>query len=38
MRQKQAVNFTYSKNKLYEFLDYCSKNMLNFEFLEKGLK
>ena len=26
----------YNKNKLYKALDYCSGNMLNFNFLEKG--
>ena len=29
--------FSYIKNKLYKVLDYWSKDMLNFDFLEKGL-
>ena len=32
-----ALNFAYNKNKLYKTLDYWSKDMLNFEFLDKGL-
>ena len=32
-----VLNFAYSKNKLYTFLDDRSKDMLNFDFLEKGL-
>ena len=31
-----ALNLAYNKNKLYKTFDYCSRNMLNFEFLEKG--
>ena len=27
----------FTKNKLYKILDYCSIDMLNFDFLEKGL-
>ena len=32
-----ALNLPYNKNKLYKTLDYWSRNMLNFDFLEKGL-
>ena len=32
-----ALNLAHNKNKLYKTFDYCSRNMLNFEFLEKGL-
>ena len=48
MRQKQvdhslasiisiALNLAYSKDKLYRTLDYWSRDMLNFDFLGKGL-
>ena len=30
-------NLPYSKNKLHKTLDYCSRDILNFNFLEKGL-
>ena len=30
-------NLAYNKNKLYKTLDYCSRDILNFEFLEKCL-
>ena len=29
---------TYNKNKLYKTLDYCSRDMLNFYLLEKGME
>ena len=32
-----ALSMAYNKNKLYKTLDYCSRDMLNFNFLEKGL-
>ena len=32
-----AFNLEYNKNKLYKTLDYSSRDMLNFNFLEKGL-
>ena len=32
-----AINLPYNKNKLCEMLDYWSRDMLNFNFLEKGL-
>ena len=32
-----ALNFAYSKNKLYKTLDYCSRDMINFDFLEMSL-
>ena len=32
-----ALNVAYKENKLYKILDYWSKDMLNFDFLEKGL-
>ena len=32
-----ALNLAYNKNKLYKTLDYCSRDMLNFDFLEKTL-
>ena len=32
-----ALNLAYNQNKKYKTLDYWSRNMLNFEFLEKGL-
>ena len=31
-----ALNLTYNKNKLYKSLDYWSRDMLNFDFLDKG--
>ena len=31
------MNLAYNKNKLYKILDYWIKNMLNFNFLKKGL-
>ena len=30
-------NLAYNKNKLYKIADYWSRDMLNFDFLEKGL-
>ena len=30
-----ALNLAYIKNKLYKSLDYCSRDMFNFGFLEK---
>ena len=33
-----ALNFPYNKNKLYKTLDYWSRDMLNFNFPEKGLR
>ena len=32
-----ALNLAYNKNKLYKTLDYWSRDMLNFNFSEKGL-
>ena len=32
-----ALKLTYSKNKLYKSLDYWSRDILNFDFLEKSL-
>ena len=32
-----ALNLAYNKNKLCKTLDYGSRDMLNFDFLEKGL-
>ena len=32
-----ALNLACNKNKLYKTLDYRSRNMLNFNFLGKGL-
>ena len=32
-----AFNLAYNKNKLYKNLDYWSRDMLNFNFSEKGL-
>ena len=32
-----ALNLAYSKNKPYKTLQYCVKDMLNFNFSEKGL-
>ena len=32
-----ALNLGYDKNKLYKTLDYRSRDMLNFNFPEKGL-
>ena len=32
-----ALNLAYNKNKLYKTLGYWSRDMLNFDFLEKGL-
>ena len=32
-----ALNLPYNKNKLYKTLDYWSRDMLNFNFSEKGL-
>ena len=32
-----SLNLTYNKNKLYKTLDYWSRDMLNFNFSEKGL-
>ena len=32
-----ALNLAYSENKLYKTFDYWSKDMFNFDFLEKGL-
>ena len=32
-----VLNLAYSKSKLYKTLGYCSRDMLNFDFLEKGL-
>ena len=37
MVKQIALNLTYNKNKLYEILDYGSRDMLNFNFSEKGL-
>ena len=48
MRQKQVVcnlismcfdkrNLGYNKNKLYKYLGYSSRDMLNFNFPEKGM-
>ena len=33
----KALKLAYSKNKLYKTLDYSSRDILNFDFLEKGL-
>ena len=33
-----ALNLGYDKNKLYNTLDYRSRDMLNFNFPEKGLR
>ena len=33
-----VFNLVYKKNKLYKTLDYSSRDMLNFDFLEKGLR
>ena len=33
-----TLNETYKKKKLYKTLDYWSRHMLNFDFLEKGLR
>ena len=33
-----TLTFAYNKNKLRETLDYWSRDMFNFHFLEKGLK
>ena len=32
-----SPNFAYNKNKLHETLDYWSRDMLSFDFLEKDL-
>ena len=32
-----TLKFAYNKNELYKTLDYSSRDMLNFDFLEKGL-
>ena len=32
-----ALNLAYNKNKLNKTLDYCSRDMLLFNFIEKGL-
>ena len=32
-----ALNLAYNKNKLYKTLDYWSRDILNFNFVEKGL-
>ena len=32
-----ALNLARNKNKLYKTLDYWSRNIFNFDFLEKGL-
>ena len=32
IRQKQMAHLSYSKNKLYEILDYWSRDMLNLMF------
>ena len=32
-----ALNLAYNKKKLYKYLDYWSRDMLNFYFLENGL-
>ena len=32
-----ALSMAYNKNKPYKTLDYCSRDMLNFNFLEKAL-
>ena len=34
---QEILNLTYSKNKLHETLDYWSRDMLDFDFSEKGL-
>ena len=31
-----VLNMAYNKNKLYKTLDYWSRDMFNFDFLEKG--
>ena len=33
-----ALSLAYNKNKLYKTLDYWSRDMLNFNFSEKGLE
>ena len=33
-----ALNLQYNKNKLYKTLDHSSRDMVNFNFLEKGLE
>ena len=33
-----ALNLAYNKNKLYETLFYCSRDMLSFNLLDKGLR
>ena len=32
-----VLNLAYNKSKLYKTLGYCSRDRLNFDFLEKGL-
>ena len=32
-----ALNLAYNKSKHYKTLNYCSRDMLNFDFLKKGL-
>ena len=32
-----ALNLSYNKSKLYKTLDYWSRDMFNFNFLEKGM-
>ena len=33
-----VLNLVYNKKKLYKTLDYCSRYMINFDILEKGLE
>ena len=38
MEKMRQGNLEYNKNKLYKTLDYWSRDILNFNFAEKGLR